>query len=104
MTSFNGLLPIMSRNSLITWPCEIRGLLTGRVSARKRLSRHRLVVAYANDLKPNKLPELNKRDNSEAAVPDCPLEQVLGTSRKFDREHRWPRLASFQKGFCNKYL
>ena len=67
-------------------------------------SRHRLLAAYANDLKLNKLPEFNKRDNSEAAVPDCPLEQPLGTIRKFRRKHRWPRLANFQKGSCNIYL
>ena len=44
MTSLDGLLPIMSHDSLITWPFEIRGSLTGGSSARKRLSLHRLVV------------------------------------------------------------
>ena len=29
ITSLDGLLPIMSHDPLITWPCEIRGLLTG---------------------------------------------------------------------------
>ena len=48
MNSFDWPLPIMSDNSLITWPCEIQGLLTGGGSARKLLkSRHRLFVAYA---------------------------------------------------------
>ena len=44
IASLDGLLPIMSHDSLITWPCEIRGSLTGGRSARKRLSRHRLLV------------------------------------------------------------
>ena len=43
VTSLDGLLPIMSDDALITWPCEIRGSLTGGGSARKRLSRHRLL-------------------------------------------------------------
>ena len=38
------LLPIMSHDPLITWPREIRGSLTGGGSARKHLSRHRLLV------------------------------------------------------------
>ena len=29
IASLDGLLPIMSHDPLITWPCEIRGLLTG---------------------------------------------------------------------------
>ena len=29
MTSLYGLLPIMSQDPLITWPCETRGSLTG---------------------------------------------------------------------------
>ena len=37
-------LPIMSHDPLITWSCEIRGSLTGGGSARKPLSRHRLLV------------------------------------------------------------
>ena len=44
MTSSDGLLPIMSHDPLITCRCEIRGSLTGRGSARKRLSRPRLLV------------------------------------------------------------
>ena len=39
-----GLLPTMSHDPLIAWPCEIRDSLTGGGSARKRLSRHRLLV------------------------------------------------------------
>ena len=46
IASLDGLLPIMSHGPLITWPCEIRGSLTGRGSARKRLSRHRLLVKF----------------------------------------------------------
>ena len=46
IASLDGLLPIMSHDPLITWPCEIRGLLTGGGSARKRLSCHRFLVAY----------------------------------------------------------
>ena len=44
IVSLDGLLPIMSHEPLITWPCEIRGSLTGGGSARKRLSRHRLLI------------------------------------------------------------
>ena len=40
----DGLLPIMSHDTLITWPCEIRGSLTGGGSARKCLSRQRRFV------------------------------------------------------------
>ena len=29
IASLDDLLPIMSHDPLITWPCEIRGLLTG---------------------------------------------------------------------------
>ena len=47
IASLDGLLPIMSHDPLITWPCEIRGSLTGGGSARKRLSRHRLLVYFA---------------------------------------------------------
>ena len=46
ITSLDGLLSIMSHEPLFTWPCEIRGSLTGRGSARKRLSRHRLFVIF----------------------------------------------------------
>ena len=44
ITSLDGILPIMSHDPLITWPCEIRGSLTGAGSARKRLCRHRFLV------------------------------------------------------------
>ena len=44
MTSFNGLLPVMSHDLLIMWPCEMRGSLTGEDLARKCLSCHRLFV------------------------------------------------------------
>ena len=46
VASLDGLLPIMSNEPLITWPCEIRGslTLTGGRAARKGLSRHRLLV------------------------------------------------------------
>ena len=47
MNYVDGLLPLMLHDPLITWPCEIRGVLTGEGgggSARKRLSRHRLLV------------------------------------------------------------
>ena len=46
IASLDGLLPIMSHNPLITWPCEIRGSLTREGSARKRLSRYRLLVIF----------------------------------------------------------
>ena len=46
IASLDGLLSIMSLEPLFTWPCEIRGSLTGRGSARKRLSRHRLFVIF----------------------------------------------------------
>ena len=46
ITSLDGLLPIMSHEPLITWPCEIRGSPTGGGSARKRLSPHRLLVCF----------------------------------------------------------
>ena len=29
LTSLDGILPIMSHDPLISWPCEIRGSLTG---------------------------------------------------------------------------
>ena len=51
IASLDGLLPIMSHDPLITWPCEIRGLPTGGGSARKRLSRHRLLVINLKSLK-----------------------------------------------------
>ena len=44
MISLDGLLPIITHDLLIMRPCEIRGLLTWGSSARKRLSRHRLLV------------------------------------------------------------
>ena len=44
IASLDGLLPIMPHNPLITWPCEIRGSLTGGGSACKHLSRHQLLV------------------------------------------------------------
>ena len=44
MTSIDGLLPTMSHDSLITWSCKIQGSFTGGGSARKRLSRRRLLV------------------------------------------------------------
>ena len=44
IASLDGLLPIMSHDPFTTWPCEIRGSLTGGGSAQKRLSRHRLLV------------------------------------------------------------
>ena len=40
IASLDGLLPIMSHDSFVTWPCEMRGSLTGGGSARKRLSHH----------------------------------------------------------------
>ena len=46
IVSLDGLLPIMSHDSLITWPCEIRGSFTGGDSARKHLSRHRLLISF----------------------------------------------------------
>ena len=46
IASLDGLLPIMSHDPLITWPCEIQGSLTGGGSARKRLIRHRLLVTF----------------------------------------------------------
>ena len=42
--SLDGFLTIISHDPFITWPREIRGSFTGRGSARKRLSRHRLLV------------------------------------------------------------
>ena len=44
MISLDGLLPIITHDLLIMRPCEIRGSLTWGGSARKRLSRHRLLV------------------------------------------------------------
>ena len=44
IASLDGLLPIMSHDPLITWPCEIRGSIAGGGSACKRLRRHRLLV------------------------------------------------------------
>ena len=44
ITFLDGLLPIMPHDTLITWPCEKRGSLTGEGSARKCLSRHQLLV------------------------------------------------------------
>ena len=46
IASLDGLPPIMSHDPLITWPCETRGKLTGGGSARKRLSRQRLLVIH----------------------------------------------------------
>ena len=51
IASLDGLLPIMSHNPLITWPCEIRGSFTGGGSAHKRLSPQRLLVAFAFNAK-----------------------------------------------------
>ena len=48
MTSLDGLLPIMSHDPLITWPCEMRGSLTGAGSARKRLICPGVLVDYYN--------------------------------------------------------
>ena len=41
---FDRLLPIMSHDSLIMWPCEILGSLIVRGSARERLSCYRLLL------------------------------------------------------------
>ena len=46
ITFFDG--PTMSHDPLIAWPCEIRGLFTVGGSARKRLSRHQLLVCFFN--------------------------------------------------------
>ena len=46
MTSLDRLLPIMSHAALITRHCEIRGPLTRRGLARKRLSLHRLLFLF----------------------------------------------------------
>ena len=46
IASLDGLLPIMSYDTLITWPFEIQGSLTGGGSACKRLSRHQLLYYY----------------------------------------------------------
>ena len=47
IASLDGLLPIMSHGPLITWPCETGGSRTRVGSARKRLSRHQLLVSDA---------------------------------------------------------
>ena len=44
MTSSDGHLSITSHEPLITWPCEIRGSLTGGALARKHSSCHQLLV------------------------------------------------------------
>ena len=44
MTLLDRLQHMMSHDPLITWPCEIRSSLTRRGPARKRFSRHRLLV------------------------------------------------------------
>ena len=44
MTYLDELLPIMSNDSLAMWPYEIRGSLKEGGSARKRLSRYRLLA------------------------------------------------------------
>ena len=44
ITFLDGLLPIVSHDPLITWPCEIRGSIVGGGSACKRSRRHRLLV------------------------------------------------------------
>ena len=49
IASLDGLLPIVSHDPLITWPCEIRGSLTGGGSACKRLSHHRLLLLNSNN-------------------------------------------------------
>ena len=46
MTSLDRLLPIMPHDPLVTRPCQIPGSLTGGGSARKRLSRHQLLVTF----------------------------------------------------------
>ena len=46
IASLDGLLPIMSHDPLIIWPCKIRSSRTGGGSACKRLSRHRLLVLF----------------------------------------------------------
>ena len=46
MTYLDGLLPIMSCDPLITCPCEIGGSLRGGGSARKHLSRYRLLGIF----------------------------------------------------------
>ena len=51
IASVDKLLPIMSPDPLITWPCEIRGSLTEGGLARKRLSRHRLLVTFYSKYK-----------------------------------------------------
>ena len=43
IASIDRLVPIMSHDLLITWPCEIRGSLIGGSSVHKRLSCHQLL-------------------------------------------------------------
>ena len=61
IASLDGLLPMMSHDPLITWPCEIWGSLTGGGSACKRLSHHWLLVPSV--LKTTKVVPVYEKDS-----------------------------------------
>ena len=77
IASLDGLLPIMSYDPLITWPCEIRGSLTEGGSAHKHLSRHRLLVVIFI---------LQKTKNSNLFDKNCTQENsnVIFNMKKVD--------------------
>ena len=64
MNYLDGLLPLMLHDPLITWLCEIQGVITGaggRGSARKRLSHHRLLVILNLNSSQHALPSGHRR-------------------------------------------
>ena len=70
IASLDGLLPIMSYDTLITWPFEIQGSLTGGGSACKRLSRHQLLYYY---LESENYKVLKFRVNNSLTLKYVPL-------------------------------
>ena len=87
IASLDGLLPIMSHDPLITWPCEIRGSLTGWGSAYKRLCRHRLLVLFETLVKcssnVNQLSNVNPKYNCNFLEQNTSWAWLLRSGLKF---------------------
>ena len=81
------LLPVMSHDTLITWPCETRGSLTAGGSTRKRLSRHRLLVFHYLNLFYSVETSFDKLWFRKQIFRDVPWADAL-------KKHLWRKLSS----------
>ena len=105
MTSLDGLLPIMSHDPLITWPCEIRGAIIGTSSTCKRLSRHRLLVAFALAQKPLHLPGCSNKQLAwrQSAHGACYEEMSIANSRTQSHKSRNTQHSRMSKKTSNNF-